>query len=55
MVMTTVIDAVVNQDTALAHLAMTGIITFIMTVTSLATILPNAGPIANSPDPLKHA
>ena len=55
MVMTTVIDAVVDQDTALVHLAMTGIVTFIMIVTSLATILPDAGPIANSPDALKHA
>ena len=55
MVTTTVIDAAVDQDAALVHLAMTGIVIFIMIATPIATILPNAEPIANGPNPLKHA
>ena len=55
MVTTTVIDAAVDQDAALVHLAMTGIVMFIMIAEPIVTILTDAEPIANVPDPLKHA
>ena len=47
--------AVVDRDIALAHLVMSGTVSFTMITDPIVTILPAAEPTVNVPDPLRHA
>ena len=57
MATTMAIDVLVDQDTVLVHLALTGIVMFVTITTTIATLPPAVEhiAIATVPDPPNHA